>query len=75
MGKVKATVMWMTGDRVDGYYYVGIKGTDLRACEDGHPDFPERFSERNDEGDIDRNAEKNAQKCADRTNKQLKNLV
>lgn len=65
---IKAKVMWMNGGRVDGYYYVGIEGTDLRACIDGHPDFTFRSSEFN------KDAKKAAQKCANTINKQLRNL-
>lgn len=42
---MKAEVMWMNGGRIDGYYYVGIKGTDLVACDKGHPCFPSKFKE------------------------------
>ncbi len=65
---MKAEVMWMGGDRIDGYYYVGIEGTDLVACEDGHPDFVDRFNE------FSKDPKKEAQKYANRVNKQLKKL-
>ncbi len=42
---MKAKVMRMNGGRIDGYYYVGIEGTHLRACDNGHPCFPSKFKE------------------------------
>ena len=65
---MKVKVMWMNGGRVDDYYYVGIEGTDLIACEDGHPDFAEKFSE------SEKKSEQEAKKLASRVNKQLKRV-
>lgn len=65
---INAEVMWMNGDRIDGYYYVGIEGTDLRACDDGHPCFPSKFQEGAD------NPKKKAQVLARKINRQLKQV-
>lgn len=71
MRKIRATVAWMNGDRVDGYYFVRIKGTNLVACNDGHPDFPMQFKEfSKNRIDLKRDAEK----CARKINKQLRSI-
>ncbi len=65
---IKAKVMWMNGGRIDGYFYVGIEGTDLVACEDGHPDFPLRFPEG------EKGSERRAKKLATEIRKQIKEV-
>lgn len=65
---MKAEVMWMNGGRIDGYYYVGIEGTDLRACDNGHPCFPSKFKEGMG------NPRRKAQVLCDKINKQLKQV-
>ena len=68
--RLKVKAKWMNGGRVDGYYYVGIEGTDLIVCEDGHPDFPVKFREGT------KNAKAKAQKLAREINKeQLQVLI
>jgi len=58
--------MYMNGGPTEGYWYVGIKGTFLIACLQGHPDFPYRFK------DSDPKAKRKAQQLAARINKILK---
>jgi len=65
---MKAEVMWMNGGQIDGYYYVGIEGTDLRACDNGHPEFPSRFKE----GTVDPKSK--AVLLSRKINKQLKQV-
>lgn len=68
--KAKAKVKWMGGDRVDGYYYIGIEGTDLIVCNGGHPDSPVKFREKT------KNAKAKAQRLARKINKeQLQVLI
>ena len=43
---MKLTIEYMGGDRVDGYYYIKLKGTDFILCKGGHPDFPYTFREK-----------------------------
>ncbi len=66
---MKAEVMHMDGGRVDGYYYVGIEGTFLVACKEGHPDFPIQIV------DTKRNAKHSAQFVADFINKQIEENI
>ena len=66
---LKAKVQWMSGDRVDGYYYVGIEGTDLCVCNNGHPDFPLKFREFEKS---DAELKKDAQKVANEVNRQIR---
>ena len=66
---MRAKVMFMNGDRIDGYYYIGIEGTDLRACKNGHPEFSYRFKEGTED------AKRNAQRIANKVNKQLKKIT
>ncbi len=61
--KIKAKVQWMGGDRVDGYYYIQLVGTDFILCQDGHPNFPCTFSER------DKDSEKKAKQLCRKINK------
>lgn len=71
MSKIRATVAWMGGGRIDGYYYVRIEGTDLVACNDGHPDFLTRFKEFSKNRD---DLKRDAQKCANKINRQLRSI-
>jgi hypothetical protein len=64
---VRAEVAFMNGGRIDGYYYIRIKGTDLIACQDGHPDFPYRFKEGT------KDAKKKAKALADDLNRKFRN--
>ena len=59
---MKAIVEHMSGDRVDGYYYIILEGTNFILCEDGHPDFPHTFEE---------NEEEKAQSSANEINKRI----
>ena len=62
---MKAVVKFMNGGRTNGYYFVRLKGTDLIACDSGHPDFPFRFKEGTDE------PKKKARAVARKINRQL----
>lgn len=41
---MKAVVKYMSGDRINGYYYIQIEGTDFVLTRD-HPEFPRTFDE------------------------------
>jgi hypothetical protein len=57
----EAKVKYMSGGRAAGYYYIQLEGTNLIACEGGHPDFTCRLRD-----------EEKAKKLCRKINKQLR---